>query len=488
MEQGTYELLRDRLLAHGKALSAKSAALNAKRIATFGGAEMAVLGSERIRTENNCVPRDIVEVGGHLLFGYNVFIGLKTETSVSDVFSLHRLPDFAPVAAPFLADEAFVRDFRELYQYYRNSRLLQLRRVDSKLLAIFQTSDKLADIRVFRWKVDANGNVSYIDNRGERDHVYPPRHDFEWTVTTRENYVAGRYPHVSINNEVFAETLGGDFTIKIEDNTSTGRGIYSEPVDDPDQSLDDAQIHYAIVGSLILLKVLPYREKAWRHYVFNRRTKSVRRIDAIGHACVQLPEDHGIIFPGGYTLRTGETKLFEQHDPEQMELLRVVRAPNGEDVLYVFHRRDEGRTLLLPYNLIRKEVVNPLTCHGWSLFDDGRLVIFQATSSEPTRVHAMQMWQTPFVSDDHVARAPQSGSYLEKIGNRDLVRGLSSMLSICRLVDEQTPSRATYEDLITAANRAVDAYHWFGHAEAEDLLSPVKEVRATAELIIDEFE
>src|SRR6185436_11566816 len=116
--------------------------------------------------------------------------------------------------------------------------------------------------------------------------------------------VAGRFPHVSIRDEVFVETLHGDVTMKIGDNTQTGRGIYSEPVENADQSLDDAQIHYAVTGSLILLKILPYKEKAWRHYVFNRRTKSVKRIDAIGHACIQLPEDHGIIFPGGTCLRT----------------------------------------------------------------------------------------------------------------------------------------------------------------------------------------
>jgi hypothetical protein len=492
MEQGTYELLRDRLSSHGKQLAAKAGSLNKRRIELFGGSEMALLGSDRIRTENNCVPRDIVEAGGELLlFGYNVFIGLKTETQVSDVFSLHRVGDFAqvPAGAPenFLGDERFLRDFRELYQYYRASRLTQLRRVDSKLLAVFQTSEKVTDIRVFRWNVGVDGAVTYIDNRGERDHVYPPRHDFEWTVTSRENFVAGAFPHVSIHDEVFVETIGGDLTVKIEDNTTSGRGIYSEPVEDPDQSLDDGQIHYAVVGSMILLKILPYREKTWRYLVFNRRTKTVRRIDAIGHACVQLPEDHGIIFPGGYYLRTGDAKLFDQ-DPEGMELLRAIRSPNGEDVLYVFHRRDEGRTLLFPYNLIRKEVVNPLTCHGYSLFADGKMVIFSATGTEPTRVHAMQIWQTPFVSDEYVTRKPSSGSYLEKIGNRDLVRGLSSALSICRLIDEQTPTRTTYEDLVAAAARAVDAYHWLGHAEAEDLLSAVKEVRAAAELIIDEFE
>jgi MoxR-like ATPase len=491
IEQGTYEILRDRLLASGKALAAKAASLNKRRIDVFGGYEMALLGSDRIRTENNCVPRDIVEAGGLLVFGYNVFIGLKTETLVSDVFSVHRIEDFASVPAPFLQDERFVRDFRELYQFYKNSRLMQLRRVDSKLLAVFQTGEQLTDIRVFRWNVgpadDGKGTITYIDNRGERDHVFPPRHDFEWTVTTRENYVAGKFPHVSIHDEVFVETLRGDVTIKIEDNTTTGRGIFSEPVDDPDQSLDDAQIHYAIVGNAILLKILPYREKNWRYYVFNRRTKLVRRIDAIGHACIQLPEDHGIIFPGGYYLRNGESKLFD-HDPVDMELLRAVRSPNGEDVLYVFHRRDEGRTLLFPYNLIRKEVVNPLTVHGWSLFADGRMVVFQSTSNEPTRVHAMKIWQTPFVSDDHLASKPSSGSYLEKIGNRDLVRGLSSALSLCRLIDEQTPSRETYEDLVADAGRSLDAYHWFGHPEAEGLLTSVKEIRANAELIIDEFE
>jgi MoxR-like ATPase len=486
IEQGTYEVLSARLKASGQLLAQKAASLNKRRIDVFGGYEMALLGSDRIRTENNCVPRDIVEAGGLLLFGYNVFIGLKTETRVEDVFSVHRLEDFAPVAAPFLQDEQFRRDFRELYQYYKGSRLLQLRRVDSKLLAVFQTSDQLADIRVFRWNVAVDGTITYIDNRGERDHVFPPRHDFEWTVTTREQHVPGKFPHVSIHDEVFVETVGGDVTIKIEDNTETGKGIYSEPVDDPDQSLDDAQIHYAVVGSLILLKVLPYREKQWRYLVFNRRSKSVRRIDAIGHACIQLPEDHGIIFPGGYYLRTGEAKIFE-HDPRDMELQRAVRSPNGEDVLYVFHRRDEGRSLLFPYNLIRKEVVNPLTVHGWSLFPDGKMVIFQCTSNEPQRVHAMQIWQTPFVSDDHLAAKPSTGSYLEKIGNRDLVRGLSSALSLCRLVDEQTPSRATYEDLVGAAARTLDAYHWLGHAET-DLLPTIKEIRASAELIIDEFE
>src|SRR4051812_28535094 len=90
LEGGSYEVIRTRLLAQADALGAEADGLNARRKTLFGGTELSVIGNERVRTENNCVPRDIVSVGKYLLFGYNVFIGLKKETSVSDVFSLHR--------------------------------------------------------------------------------------------------------------------------------------------------------------------------------------------------------------------------------------------------------------------------------------------------------------------------------------------------------------------------------------------------------------
>ena len=71
--------------------------------------------------------------------------------------------------------------------------------------------------------------------------MFPPSHDFEWTETTREHHVLGRHPHISIDNELFVETVGGDLTVKVENNTETGEGIYSEPVDEPLQSLADAR-------------------------------------------------------------------------------------------------------------------------------------------------------------------------------------------------------------------------------------------------------
>lgn len=496
IERGTYEILQGRLQEHSKKLAKKANALNGERLELFGGTEMTVIGNERIRTEHNCVPRDIRAVGDYLLFGYNVFLGLKTETHIDDVLSLHRFVEEdgsftfegVPADSPqsFLSDRTLVRDFQELYKYYKEARLQQLRRVEGKLLAVFRTGAQVNDFKAFRWAVDPEGRVTYIDNRGERDHVFPPSHDFEWQASQREQHVHGRHPHVNILDEVFVETVGGDLTVKVEDNTEDGRGIYREDVDDPQQSLDDAEIHYAKVGTLILLKILPYNETTWRYLVYNTRSQQVHRIDAIGQACLLLPEDHGLIFPGGYYLQSGETKSFEG-DIAQMEFLKTVRSPNGEDVLYVFHERERGQSILLSYNMIRKEVQNPIYCHGFSLFDDGRLVIFRSTSEEPTRVHPMQIWQTPYMSDVHAAQAPSQGTFLEKVGNADLVRGISDALSICRSIDEPEPTAQTFEDLIAAVIRAQDSYYWLGHGEVGDLGAELKEIYATAELIVDEF-
>ncbi|MFI9452243.1 DNA repair ATPase [Amycolatopsis sp. NPDC052450] len=497
LDAGTYEVLRARLAAQAAELAKRADELNKARLGVFGSAQLALIGTERIRTANNCVPRDVVSVGGRMLFGYNVFIGLKPETTVDDVFSLHgfshdeeafRFDDVPAEELPeLLRDEQFVRDFAELYRYYRQAKLLQLRRVEGKLLAVFQIGPRTEDIRVLRWGIAPDGTLSYVDSRGERDHVFPPSHDFEWIETSREQHVLGRHPHISIEDEVFVETVGGNLTIKVENNTETGEGVYAEAVDEPLQSLADAEVSYARIGPLILLRVLPYKETVHRYLVFNTRTRDVVRLDGIGQACQRLPEDHGIIFPGGYYLDTGVSKTFDT-TVDGLEFERVIRSPNGEDVLYVFHARADGRSLLLPYNVIRKEVSNPIPCHGYSLFDDGTMVLFRALSEEPSRVHPMQVWRTPFQSDTYAASQPAGTGPLERVGNADLVRGISDCLSIGRMVGEMAPSAAVFEALIAACARVFDHYHWLGEAELGDLRSPLSDVRVTAEQVLDEFE
>ena len=44
-------------------------------------------------------------------------------------------------------------------------------------------------------------------------------------------------------------------------------------------------------------------------------------MDSIGQSCALLPEEHGIVFPDGYYLATGELKRFEsKEDPMALEL------------------------------------------------------------------------------------------------------------------------------------------------------------------------
>ncbi|WP_149830419.1 DNA repair ATPase [Streptomyces tailanensis] len=491
VDTGTYEVLRDRLAAQAAELGRRAEALNTRRIEEFGSTRLELAGTERLHTEHACVPRDIVAVGDALLFGYNVVIGRQgPEKAVGDVLALYdrdlnRLPDDA--VPGLLDDPAFVREFTALYRYYRQACLLQLRCVEGKLLAVFQTGEKAGDIRVLRWAVSDGERLEFLDARGERDHVLPPSHDFAWHGTTREDHVLGRHPHVSIDGEVFVTTVGGTLTVKVEDDTETGEGIHAEPVDEPLQSLADADIAYARVGALILLRIRPYKEDTDRYLVFNTLTRTVVRLDGIGRACRRLPEDQGIVFPGGYCLATGAYKTYDL-DATGLEFEREIRSPNGEDVLFAFHARVEGRSLLLPYNMIRKEVATPLSCHGWALFDDGALLVLRADNDEPQRVHPVQLWNSPYVSDLHAAARPVGTGPLARVGNADLVRGISDCLSITRAVAETTPTSEVYEALVAACVRAADSYHWLGETELGELLEPLAQVRTTAEQVLSEFE
>ena len=493
---GAYEVLRKRLSDQGARLRQVVEAMNQRRLQEFGDSRMEVIGRFRIRTENNCVGRDIVQVGDDLLlFGYNVFIGLKTQTRVEDVFGLYRMVegaegyDVTPVdlKSSFLAQPGFVHDFAELYAYYKHARLLQLIVRDGKLLAAFQIGERSSDVRVFRWAMAPSGELTYIDARGERDIALPPPFDFEWARAGRDMLVSGRFPHLNILDTIFVETTGGDLTIKVENNTETGQGVYSEPVEDSTQSVDDATIDFAQVGSLILLKIQPYREDTWRGLIYNTLTGKVVRNDAIVQACVQLPEDHGIIFPGGYYLQSGEHKAFDA-SMQGMKYKRSIRSPNGEDMLYIFYEREAGKSALFVYNSIQRALQNPVFGLGYAFLRDGRMVLFNAENEEPTRIHPMQVWQTPFSSDEFAAHRPAGTSFMARIGNAELVRGISNLLDLGREIDSREVSLARYELLTHNARRLFDAHHWLDDANCDGAATLLREISATGESMLDEYE
>ncbi|MCG3040554.1 DNA repair ATPase, partial [Streptomyces sp. S1A] len=504
-------------------LAARARALNDRRVEAFGGAGLELAGAARLETGRPRVPCDAVAVGGALLLGANPPAGHGRPESVADVLTLHRLrtgdggpPAFEPAgpdAVPGLLDDPRLhRDVEELFRYYRHARLLRLRRTGPLLLAVFSIGERATDIRVLRWRAEDGGTVAYLDDKGERDHLdrapgsTGSAQDVVWTPAAREDHVTGRHPHVAVDGgTLYVSTVGGLLTVKTANDTETAEGVHSEPVEDPLQALADAEIAHARVGPLVLLRVLPYNEAAHRHLVFNTRTGEVLRLDGIGQACRRLPDDQGVVFPGGCYLAdapAGSAARTFEADTEGMEFEAEVRSPNGEDVLYVFHAPARGRSLLLPYNLIRKEAAAPIPALGHALFDDGTLAVLgQAPGGEETSAHPVRLWNTPYALDPRAA-GPAGDGPLARVGNAELVRGISDCLSVVRLAEGVTgwtargtgrglPTAAALEAVTAACARAADRHHWLdapGLAEElEGLGAPLRTLREAAQQAVAEY-
>jgi len=487
LEQGTYEILRARLAAHGAELRARLEKLNAARQQVFGAIPTALIATERVTTKNNCVPRDIIPIGGNrFLFGYNVHIGLRSEIKLEDVFAVYEWDDktFHELPLEAMADPQFQADFKGLYKYYKETVFTKFSVLEPHLFMEFRVGKSVADFKTFKWLTQGD-RLTYLGNRFDHEYGFPPQHEFTWKRTHRELHRHGLHPHVSLDDRVFVECVGGDLTIKVENNTDTGRGIYSEPVDHADQTLDDAEIFYAVVGNLVIFKVRPYQEPAFRYFVFNEKLREVRRIDSIADSCVLLPDDHGIIFSRGYYLQSGEFKLFETA-LEEMVFYQRIASPNGEDTLFAFYNRETGDYILLSYNLIARAVETPIVCHGFSLFEDGKMALFRG-DTQAQKHHAIQIWQTPYVGPSWQPEV-QPTSYLYKIGNPALVGAMAECQQVLTLLGKSDTYAGLYLDLVKETTAILDAYFWLGNEEARDLREPLAAIKEAAASALAEFD
>ncbi|NDK23824.1 AAA family ATPase [Streptomyces sp. TR1341] len=477
VDAGTYDVLRDRLAAHAAELARRAEELNARRAEEFGSTRLELASTTNLKTPHASLRQDIVAVGDKLL------LGTRARGSEPVLALYDRDGNRLPEDGGLLEDPAFVREFTALTRYYRDAHLLRLRRTDGRLLAVFRTGEKADDIRALRWTLTEDGRAEFLDARGERDDVVPPAQDVTWTGTGRADHVLGREPYVGVPGGLGVAALGGTLTVRAED----GAELYVEPVAEPLQSLADAAVAYASVGPLTLLRVRPYKEDTDRYLVFNALTRTVVRLDGIGQACRRLPEEQGVVFPGGYCLASGQHKAYEL-DVTGLEFEQEIRAPNGEDVLYAFRDRSGGGTLLLSYNTLRKEVATPLPCQGWALFEDGALAVLRAGGDEPAHTHPVQWWTSPYVSDTHAAALRTGTGPLARVGNADLVRGLADCLSVARLVADGITTGEGYRALTAACVRAADTHHWLADPELGDIQEPLAAVRETAEQVLAEFE
>ena len=488
----TYEIIRQRLQTQGAALRERVTQLNARRQEVFGNIEFKLLQADRIVTAHNCMPQDMVQLGrGRFLFGFNVQFGLKKEIELGDVFAVYNRDEavgtFKEGDLAVLQGKEFLTDFKRLYNVYEKTVFSKFSLIEGSLYMVFSIGAGVNDIAVFKWGFNG-GQLRYLDGRSEsefRKVGFPPAHEFRWLVPDRESFRYGDHPHISIADRVFVECVGGDLTIKIEDNTATGEGLYAEPVEDRNQKVDDAEIAYAILGHLILLKIRPYKETAARYFIFNGKQQAVVRVDSLGQSCALLPEDHGLIFPDGYYLATGELKRFESREGS-MTIERIVNAPNGEDSLFVFYNWQTGQYALLPYRLIAQKVEERITCHGFSLFADGNLLLFRA-DDEPQKHHMIQLRQTPFHQAGHEPPG-QRDAFLYQVGNKEVVRCLAESNEVLTLIRKENPYAALYADLVKRCGTILDSYPWLGSPEGFKVDEALRQVREAADKAVDEFD
>lgn len=485
LEGGTYEIIQSRLEAQKKDLIERLNQLNDARKEVFGSIETKLIANNRIITENNCIPSDIVTVGDFCLFGYNVYFGLRTDIKIEDVFSIYKYEgqEFQSQNLDLINDQAFLFDFLNLYKYYRDTEFRQFFIAGNYLHMVFQLSDRVSDIKTFKWLI-REGTLEYIDNRSDHEYKFPKQHDFLWQETTREMQKYGKHPHISILDKVFVETVGGTLTIKIENNTESGKGIFDEEVAFPDQTLDDGTYKFADLGNLIALQIKPFQEEA-RFFIYNHKLQEVQKVDSVKNAAILLPDNHGLMFSNGYYLQTGEYKIFE-NSLENLMFQERISSPNGEDFMYVFYESQYGQYVLISYNLISHEVKTPIICNGFTILKNGELCYFKS-ENEQTKNHVIQIWQTPFVKGD-IAPSEFKESFIYKIGNKDIVKAMADSNSIITLLNKSDDYDGLYADLSKLSQNILDGYYWIGGTETFELKIPLLEIKNTANAAIDEFE
>lgn len=485
LDAGTYEIIRKRLQVQKDDLLKRLLQLNDTRKEVFTASEFALIANQRINTENNCVSRGIMALGNFCIFGYNVHFGLRSDIQLSDVFSIYKFEEnqFETQSLELINDEAFIADYKNLYKYYRDSIFSRFRRTENYLYMIFQTGKSVNDAKAFKWLVKDN-RLIYQDDRSFHEVVKTPQHEFKWNKTSLDDRRLGTFPHISILDKVFIEATGGDITFKIEDNTQTGKGIYSEKVENKDQQLDDAEYYYADLGNIILIRIKPYQE-GFRAFVFNTRTREVINIHTLNDAGILLPDSQGIIFPNGYYLQNGDHKIFES-ELSNLEFIRKVASPNGEDYLYIFYQNESNIYVLMSYNIIRQQVETPIICNGFTFFADGSLIYFRS-EKEATRHHQVQIWQTPYMIEWR-ENPQKKDNFLYKIGNKSIVRAMAECQEVILLINKEDSYEGLYEDIVKKSNDILDAFFWISSAETFEISSPLKQIKEIANTAIDEFD
>ena len=109
---------------------------------------------------------------------------------------------------------------------------------------------------------------------------------------------------------------------------------------------------------------------------------------------------------------------------------------------------------------------------------------FQVTAAHEY-FHAVQFGYD--VGEDFVPQA-ETDSYLYKVGNRDIVRGMAECHEVLTLIEKEDTYAGLYVDLVKLSTDVLDSYFWIGHADAQDLAEPLGRIRDAAKAAVDKLD
>ncbi|MDK9793276.1 DNA repair ATPase [Vibrio sp. D431a] len=491
---GSFDIIRRRLIKAAEELQTKTDKVNSLRSTEFGGGELELSGNINLLTENNCIPVDMARVGNQLLFGFSTKLGIKSHLEVEDLLSVYQLhednsePELVDLKNTFVYDKQFFTDLSRLLKYNKSVELKQLYRKGEELFIVFSTSERGSDYQHFRFNLTNPSSPKYLGNLGGRPKSN--HSEVNWSRLTDSNIVGSTQPLYSVKDSIFLGVKQGALKLKVDDNSKAGRTLLTEPLENTFQRTQDIIVHFFSEGNLTFLKVKVLDESEERFYVFNTITEKLVRADGIKNGVQSLPENHGVIFSNGYALSSGEVKTFNT-ESHNLEFHKMMSSPNGEDTLYFYSDIANGQYTIYHYNMINKSVASPMHACGYALKENGELFMFRSSqNNQAEKLHKLQIWSTPFMTQTYYAESQNSSteeSTIKNIGNASLVRGISDVMSILKLVRDDDISASLYEGIIKSSINAIDAHFWFDSEELFSLKTDLILIKETSETVLEEF-
>ena len=486
-ETNSLELIKKRIISTNDKLKNSIVALNNERKSAFKTEELKLNQTLSLENVNNTLPVDLAYLGNSFIVGLKNEKSKIKKTEIDDIFSVFAienssLDDFQIKRINFsdslLNNSIFKSEFDRLFQYYTNAEFHQFIKEKNKLFIVFKIGTNENDLKAYSWEI-SNDKFDYIGEVQGSDliaKIY--KSPFHWKQVQAK--VGER--SLLINNDLKLSNLEGKFQFF----DGKGNVIFSRPLVQKLQSLQDAKFYIVNLEDLILVKAELYGENQASYFIYDSLIKKVSQADSLDSSGIILPEDNGILYANGYYIKGGQEKSFEIS--KDAYLHQTYKSPNGEDFLYAFYSTKTRSYSIYTYNLISKEMLSPLNSKGYALLDNGGMIVLKE-SSELTKVHYAQIWKTAFFSETYYEKNVNKtdDNRITKVGNSEIVKAIGSINNITNFVTNKNINIDIYKNIIKMIDQIIDTYHWLVSFNDLKIIDHLNEEKATAEQVIAEF-